>query len=38
MEKPPAFVGIDDRVLTFKGVWPTVEEIQNFKPWNAKKV
>lgn len=37
-EKPPAFLGIDDRVLTFKGVWPTVEEMKNFKPWNAKEV
>lgn len=37
-EKPPAFIGIDDRVLTFAGVWPSVEELQNFKPWNKKEV
>lgn len=37
-EKPPAFLGIDDRVLTFKGIWPTVEEMKNFKTWNAKEV
>lgn len=33
-EKPPAFVGIDDRVLTFTGIWPAIGELQNFKPWN----
>lgn len=37
-EKPPAFVGIDDRVLTFTGTWPTVESLRNFKTWNAKGV
>lgn len=37
-EKPPAMVGIDDRVLTFSGTWPAVEELRNFKPWNAKEV
>lgn len=33
-EKPPAFVGIDDRVITFTGHWPTIAELKNFKPWN----
>jgi hypothetical protein len=37
-EKPPAFVGIDDRVLTFTGKWPAIEELQAFKPWNKKQV
>lgn len=37
-EKPPAFVSLDDRVLTFMGVWPSVESLKNFKPWNAKGV
>jgi hypothetical protein len=32
-EKPPAFVGIDDRVITFKGSWPDVEELRGFKTW-----
>jgi hypothetical protein len=32
-EKPPAFVGIDDRVLTFRGEWPDVEELRGFRPW-----
>lgn len=33
-EKPPATVGLDDRVMQFKGEWPTIEELKNFKPWN----
>ena len=32
--KPSAFVTIDDRAITFKGTWPSIEEIKNFKPWN----
>ncbi len=31
--KPPAFVGLDDRVITFTGTWPSVAELANFKPW-----
>jgi hypothetical protein len=34
--KPPAFLQIDDRAMTFKGVFPSVEEMKNFKPWNKK--
>jgi len=34
-EKPPALVGIDDRVLTFTGVWPNPTDLLRFKPWNA---
>lgn len=37
-EKPPAFVGIDDRVLTFTGEWPGIEKLRTFKTWNAKEV
>lgn len=37
-DKPPAFVSIDDRVITFTGQWPSVEMLQAFKPWNAKNV
>ncbi len=33
-EKPPAMVTIDDRALTFKGVWPSMQELKDFKPWN----
>lgn len=35
-EKPPAFVGIDDRVLTFTGEWPSIDALKSFKPWNKK--
>ena len=31
--KPPAFLTIDDRAICFNGTFPTVEEIENFKPW-----
>jgi hypothetical protein len=33
-DKPPAFIGIDDRVITFTGNWPSIESLKNFKPWN----
>ena len=33
-EKPPALVTLDDRALTFTGVWPSVEMLSQFKPWN----
>jgi hypothetical protein len=36
MEKPKAFVGIDDRVLTFTGEFPSMEALENFKPWNKR--
>lgn len=33
-EKPAALVTIDDRALTFTGVWPDMQTIRDFKPWN----
>lgn len=36
-EKPPAIVYIDDRAMLFAGGWPTVEEMQNFFPWNKRR-
>lgn len=33
-EKPPAMVTLDDRALTFTGVWPDIDSLRNFKPWN----
>lgn len=34
MDKPPAHLSIDDRGFHFIGSFPTVEEIDSFKPWN----
>jgi len=31
--KPSAFITLDDRAVTFNGNFPTVEELQAFKPW-----
>lgn len=33
-KKPAAWVTIDDRAIVFKGKFPEIEEIINFKPWN----
>lgn len=33
-EKPAALVSIDDRAICFTGTFPTIEDIQRFKPWN----
>lgn len=35
-EKPPALVTLDDRAITFTGVWPDVAELLKFSPWNRK--
>lgn len=34
IDKPPATLSIDDRAFCFKGVFPTTQEIKEFKPWN----
>lgn len=34
--KPPAFLQIDDRAITFTGTFPSVEEMKSFKPWNKR--
>lgn len=36
VHKPAAFLTIDDRAVTFDGVWPDVASILEFKPWNKK--
>lgn len=33
-EKPPALVTIDDRAVCFTGMWPSMESLLSFKPWN----
>lgn len=35
--KPPAFVTLDDRALTFTGTWPAMDMLLAFKPWNMGK-
>ena len=35
-DKPPAHITIDDRAVTFQGVWPDVQELQDFRPWNKR--
>jgi hypothetical protein len=32
-EKPPAFLTIDDRAVTFTGRFPSAEEMKTFRPW-----
>lgn len=36
--KPAAFITLDDRALTFLGVWPSIKELQDFVPWNKRPV
>lgn len=36
ISKPPAFLTIDDRTITFTGQWPNIEELKNFQPWYKK--
>jgi hypothetical protein len=35
-EKPPAFVTIDERAITFDGTWPSIKSLKAFQPWNKK--
>jgi len=34
VNKPPAFVSLDDRTIQFNGVFPSIDELTIFKPWN----
>lgn len=36
IEKPSAMVTLDDRALTFDGMWPTIQTLKEFKPWNKR--
>lgn len=35
-EKPAAYLTIDDRAICFAGAFPSVAEMQAFKPWNKR--
>lgn len=32
--KPAAYVTLDDRAIQFTGEWPSIEKLQDFKPWH----
>ena len=34
--KPPCFVQLDDRCVTFDGTFPSIDSLLSFKPWNHK--
>lgn len=34
--KPGAFLTIDDRCVQFNGVFPPIQELLDFKPWNKR--
>ncbi|SMC32677.1 hypothetical protein SAMN06297251_10168 [Fulvimarina manganoxydans] len=34
--KPPAYLHVDDRCMRFDGTWPSLDEIDAFKPWNKR--
>ena len=37
-EKPSAKVTIDDRAIRFRGVWPNIQSLVDFKPWRIDEV
>jgi hypothetical protein len=36
LEKPGAFVTLDDRALTFTGEWPAMAALKAFRPWHKR--
>ncbi|WP_062112258.1 hypothetical protein [Aureimonas sp. AU40] len=34
--RPPAFLTIDDRAMTFDGAWPDLDTLAAFRPWNKR--
>lgn len=35
-KKPSAWVGLDDRILTFVGTWPSLDRLAAFLPWQKR--
>jgi len=33
-QKPPAYLTLDDRAICFRGTFPSIQELDLFKPWN----
>ena len=33
--KPPAYITLDDRAVTFSGAWPSVRDLLDFCPWHS---
>lgn len=36
LDKPPAFMTIDDRAFQFEGTFPPLDWVKSFKPWNKR--
>ncbi len=36
INKPGAFLQIDDRAMQFTGIWPTMDSLLQFKTWQGK--
>lgn len=34
--KPSAMVTLDDRAVQFTGIWPSIDELAAFQPWNKR--
>jgi hypothetical protein len=32
--KPPATISLDDRAITFRGAWPSIDSLKRFEPWH----